>query len=248
MKIARSYAVAVFLFTVFITCRTEPYLFRETVAPIAYTRKEISMSEKQVLLPVPYLSQLPDYPTGCESVSAVMVLRYYGYNLSPKTFIERCLLCADAPAETEAGWQSADPDEYFLGDPSSPSGWGCFPPVIENAVEAFAPGQLTSQSLSGVSPEQLCRDYIDNGIPVLFWATAGMKEPEDEKLISVSGSDKTYWWRAPMHCLLLVGYTEDDYLFQDPLVNGVTAYDKNAAAKAYRAQGEKALVILKKQA
>lgn len=248
MKLTRIYAVVVFLFACFFTHWTEPFFLRGTTVatPAAYVRKEAPMEQKQVLLPVPYLSQLPDYPTGCESVSAVMVLRYYGYDISPKTFIDRYLLCADPPLETANGWTSRDPNQYFLGDPSSPFGWGCFPPVIANAVEAFAPGELTAKSLTGVSPQQLCRDYIDNHIPVLLWATADMKQPEEEKQITIIGTGKKYTWRAPMHCLLLVGYTKETYLFHDPLVNGVTAYDKDEVAQAYESQGKQALAILRK--
>ena len=38
------------------------------------------------VIDVPYLDQSVRYPTGCESVSAVMLLRYLGYEMSVDEF------------------------------------------------------------------------------------------------------------------------------------------------------------------
>ena len=43
------------------------------------------------LIDVPYLDQSDDAPTGCESVSAVMLLQYLGFSIDIKTFIDRWL-------------------------------------------------------------------------------------------------------------------------------------------------------------
>ena len=39
------------------------------------------------VIDVPYLDQSVRYPTGCESVSAVMLLRYLGYEMSVDEFM-----------------------------------------------------------------------------------------------------------------------------------------------------------------
>ena len=83
------------------------------------------------VLDVPFLSQLPEFPTGCESVSAVMALQYLGIDLSPGEFVDRYLPLGDAPHQGEDGvLTGCDPSEAFPGDPRSESGWGCFAPVI----------------------------------------------------------------------------------------------------------------------
>ena len=43
------------------------------------------------IIEVPYIDQTEKYPTGCESISAVMLLRYLGYPISPEEFIDRYL-------------------------------------------------------------------------------------------------------------------------------------------------------------
>ena len=41
----------------------------------------------------PYISQKETYPTGCESVSTVMLLNFLGYNITVDEFIEKYLDC-----------------------------------------------------------------------------------------------------------------------------------------------------------
>ena len=50
------------------------------------------------LLNVPYINQRMDYPTGCESVSAVMALQYAGVDITVDTFIDDCLDTGERPA------------------------------------------------------------------------------------------------------------------------------------------------------
>ena len=42
----------------------------------------------QKIISVPYIDQTEKYPTGCESISAVMMLQYLGYDINPEQFID----------------------------------------------------------------------------------------------------------------------------------------------------------------
>ena len=42
---------------------------------------------------VPYIDQSVKYPTGCESVSAIMLLKFLGYDITVDEFIMDCLEC-----------------------------------------------------------------------------------------------------------------------------------------------------------
>lgn len=194
---------------------------------------------------VPYLCQNPAFPTGCESVSALMVLRFYGYDLTPDDFVDRYLDKAERPLynrETRS-YTGADPNRYFLGDPRKGSGWGCFPDVIKSAVEKFAGDALSCTVLYGEPVYELCSRYIDRGIPVLFWATADMQPPRQGLRFAVQGSELVYTWKSPMHCLVLTGYTDSGYIFNDPLRGKDVIYDKKQVLDAYRTMGGRALVI-----
>ena len=64
---------------------------------------------------VPLVSQLPDYPTGCEAASCAMLLRYYGYNFTTANMVsiiprENIRYINGYPVRT-------DIREKFVGDP-----------------------------------------------------------------------------------------------------------------------------------
>lgn len=40
------------------------------------------------IIQVPHINQTEKYPTGCESISAVMLLQYLGIDITPERFIE----------------------------------------------------------------------------------------------------------------------------------------------------------------
>ena len=159
--------------------------------------------QNETVIDVPYISQLPEYPTGCESVSAVMALNYAGVDISVDTFIDDYL---DKKDDT----YNFDPNVCFGGDPRS-SGIGCYAPVIKKALDKILAGSsLYGENVTGASLSELCSEYIDNGIPVITWATTDMKQ-------AYLGIElATMRWIAPEHCLLLVGYDDRCYIFNDP--------------------------------
>ena len=54
-------------------------------------------------------------------------------------------------------------------------------------------------------------DYIDKDIPVIMWATIDMKPWYNGDHWYYNG--KKIQWIAPEHCLLLVGYDDEHYIF-----------------------------------
>lgn len=64
--------------------------------------------------------------------------------------------------------------------------------------------------------EELCSAYIDNNIPVILWGT--LKMTSQCTYSSWKTPDgKTIQYNNKLHCLLLVGYDENYYYFNDPL-------------------------------
>lgn len=57
-------------------------------------------------------------------------------------------------------------------------------------------------------------------------------------------TDKTYTWQANEHCLVLIGYDENSYYFNDPWRSrGVVAYDRDLAEERYDDLGDRSLVV-----
>lgn len=204
------------------------------------------------LLDVPFLDQREEFPTGCESVCAVMALQYWGVEITPDEFIDLYLPRGEAPHWDENGnYVGCDPRKAFPGDPRTEGGWGCYPPVIETALEQLLREReipsLSIEALYGQELEELLVNYTDQDIPVLLWATIGMAEPTVSDSFFIEETGEEFLWRYPMHCLVLVGGDESNYCFNEPMAGKDTAYPKEAVEQAYTGLGRQALVLLPKE-
>ena len=75
------------------------------------------------------------------------------------------------------------------------------------------------------------------GLPVVFWATLDFQPvPGCDRWMLPNG--RPFDWKLNEHCLLLVGYDEDNYWFNDPWHNhGVCPQPKALVEECHRAQG-----------
>ena len=185
----------------------------------------------------PYINQIKNYKYACESVSAVMALKKIGQNISPETFINNYLDIGN--------YNSFDPNVCFGGDPyGKSSGMGCYAPVIEKDINKYLAdvnANYIATKLYNKSLEYLCSQYIDKNIPVILWATTDMKAPYNGRKIPYG--DGYIQWIAPEHCLLLVGYDDNYYIFHDPQEHAYTYYGKDDVTRAYLGLGAQCVVI-----
>ena len=210
----------------------------------AYTPRLVDVDDtdcSRFLLSIPPLSQYPDYPTGCESVTAVMALRYAGVSVSVDGFIDNHLPCDDRFYEQDGLLYGPDPYVNFIGDPRSSRSYGCMAPVIEKAVLSVEEG-VAVVNTTGETLVSLCDNYIDAGVPVIVWATMEMRPVGSGKTWFLPDG-RQFTWPSGEHCLLLVGYNESEYLFNDPRHGTVVAYDKASVEAAYASLGKQSLVI-----
>lgn len=197
-------------------------------------------------LSVPYISQ-NDYPSGCELVSSAMLLRYYGFETEPSDlinggFITYQLLDRDGNDELFGG----DPNKIFIGDPFSRDGYGCYSRTIFNGLEKYLENKyFDTVYLTGTPLSYICDMYIDFGQPVLIWATSGM-EPTDKKTPvtwKISETGESFTWIPNEHCMVLVGYDDEYYYFNDPLTGQAVPYEKAATDARYRELGSQSVTI-----
>ncbi len=192
---------------------------------------------------VPYISQKGVLPTGCETVSATMLLRYYGYSTSIYDFVDKYLKKADFEYINGRPY-APTPDEAFIGNPRSSSGFGCFPPVIEAALKLILSSTHTPKVTTGTPIDALIKEYIDKDTPVLLWATINMLPSYNGYSWYTRPNNEKFTWTAQEHCLVLVGYDNNKYYFNDPYNNnGVIGYDKALVKKRFAELGMRSLVI-----
>ncbi|WP_298482642.1 C39 family peptidase [uncultured Ruminococcus sp.] len=196
----------------------------------------------KVVLSTPYLSQ-SGFPTGCESASAVMLLRDAGYSISIGTFIDTALDIGYLYYEGGILY-GPDPNKAFIGDPRSSHGYGCYAPVITNALNRVLTGGDVAKNITGTSMSRLLTDYIDNGTPVAIWATINMMVPDNGTQWIVPETGGLFTWKRHEHCLVLVGYDNNYYYMNDPYnSNGLKAYSRAVVDARYAAMGYQAVVI-----
>lgn len=228
----------------------------ETTALTLYDRDESRASEPTISVPealpsenttlvddVPLIAQFPAYPTGCESVSAVMALQYAGVDIGVDTFVDAYLPKSAAFYEENGKRYGPNPYEVFIGDPRSSASYGCMAPVIEQALTACLGDAARVKNTTDSSLESLCRDYIDNGVPVLVWATIHMLETVPTNTWYLADGTR-FTWPGNEHCMVLVGYDETHYYFHDPYAGTTVKYEKQLVADRYAELGSQSVVVL----
>lgn len=198
------------------------------------------------IIQAPYIDQTEKYPTGCESISAVMLLGYLGISISADEFIEVYL--EKEPMQKKGGrLYGPNPWSCFAGSPYDSESFGCYAPVIVQALNRVFMNRhvpMKAKDITGMSMEEILTYYIDHDMPVIFWASIDLKE-------TISGPDwqlsdgSLFSWISNEHCMLLVGYDEEAYYFNDPWHNhGCIAYERKLVEKRHREQYAMAAAVV----
>ena len=202
---------------------------------------------------VPTIQQA-DLRAGCETYACTMLLQSLGYDMDEYMFADNYLICAPT-------WWGDDgthygPDMYSAMAGTAYAGYGMFAPAMAKSMNNYLAAVGSKQKaypLDGVPLEQLCRDYIDKDIPVMVWATTWMWEPNigefywvvdyvDPEIGRAEIGDTVYWPEHE-HCLVLIGYDEDEYYFADSYKGAVSHFEKALCQQRYEQIGTMAIVV-----
>ena len=210
------------------------------------------MSSNKKVIEVEHIDQRKDYPTGCESVSTIMCLHYFGINITVNEFVDNYLDRGELYYKGNKLF-APHPDDKFIGSPYDEHSYGCYGHVIEKAlnkllIEKELNDTYEVRNLRDVPMETIIKDYIDNDIPVIFWATMGLLPTRLTTKWFVPETGEEYQWRGNEHCLLLVGYDEEEetYIFNDPLTDhAAIEYNKTLVEERHKEQYSMAVALVK---
>ena len=211
------------------------------------------MPSSKKIANVPLIGQ-QKLPTGCETCSAVMLLNYYGYNISETSFADKYLIKRPL-GYGKYGLEGPDPNCAFIGSPYTTNSFGAYAPVMAKSMNSYlAKKSYKAVSVSGKSLEYLAGKYIAQGQPVMVWATIYMTASYKTTTWRVNYTDEnarykkgsSYTWLANEHCLLLTGYDSSFYYFNDPWTDSRIAYSKSIVNTRYNELGKQAVVMVKK--
>lgn len=221
---------------------------------------ELTKSEQKPikLIKVPYINQ-DNIVYGCEAVSTTMLLKYFGYKVSEKEFTDEYLIKKDWYIGQDGESYGPDPNAAYPGNPYQSGGENCgfgsFAPSTAKSIKRVLYEKKHKVSFStDLNLDEIIKKYIDNDIPVLIWATTDMKPTSKGYSWIINYTDENsklkkgdkFTWKNYEHCLVLVGYDDKNYYFNDPYKNhGLIYYKKELVKKRFSELGNQSLVILK---
>lgn len=190
-------------------------------------------------LHVPLYCQYPSLPTGCEATAAAMALQYWGEEVTPEEVAD--WLPTSRDFYTFAGVDyGPNPWTEFVGDPFTTDSYGCYAPVIVDAINKNST-RCRAEDYSGASLTELF-DCISQGTPVLIWATVEMK-PAREGNSWVLENGETFTWIAGEHCLVLAGYENGMVYLNDPYTGRQECYSSETVEERYGELGCQAVLV-----
>ncbi|MDO4608732.1 MAG: C39 family peptidase [Clostridia bacterium] len=200
-----------------------------------------ALSKQSVKIPVKYVPQNPELPTGCEITALTTVLNYYDYKVSKTTMSDNYL--EKTMDKMGNFW------DVFVGDPRG-KGFGCYASPIVNAANKYIAShgnRHKAVDYSGAKFENLLK-LVEQGRPVIIWGTVysenekNLREPYISAKWNING--KKIDLIVPEHCMVLIGYDLDRgvAIMSDPL-RGIAEYDLLTVKSRYMALHSQCVVL-----
>ena len=107
---------------------------------------------------VPFITQNGLLPTGCELVSALMLLKYHGVDVTIDDVIANTDMYS--PKNINGRYCAPKPTETFIGTPYDEHSFGCYAPVIYKMLQKLLPENLSVMDTTGTDLPTLAQYYI----------------------------------------------------------------------------------------
>ncbi len=193
---------------------------------------------------IPYLNQFTlGYPTGCEAVSATMLLQFKGYDVTVEDIVENTPTQERGKYMHENQVYAGNPFEVFVGHPSkgkSEGSYGCFAEPIVVAMQKFAGNKV--KNISGCDEETLF-SYIDKGEPVVVWGIKNAGDIEEGVTWKYPDGSGSFKELIGEHCFVLIGYDEQLVYLDDPSAGRHVEQPKEKFIKNWKALYSQAIIV-----
>lgn len=200
---------------------------------------------------VPVIEQ-SNLKAACETYACTMLLQYYKFDIDEVEFVDNYLVTRPVYYGADGNLYGPDMNCAYAGDVYT--GYGINAPGMAKCMNNYLKtkgSELVAEPLLDVPLEELCEKYIRNDTPVMVWATTFMEEPYVQATWIVDYVDEnaaheigdTVSWQMHEHCLVLIGFDEENYYFCDSVSGEVSAYDKATTEERYEQIGKQAIVL-----
>lgn len=187
----------------------------------------------------PLINQYPNYPTGCESVSLTMLLRYYGISVTPDNIINK-LAKENLPYYENGTKYGGNPEIGFVGNPYTKASYG----VYERPIAAVANQYKSGIQIKNNYPFDEVLKLVNNKIPVMVWTSMGLSVPYISDSWIYKPTMETISWKANEHAVVVIGHQDNTVLIADPIGGQVKTYPRTTFESRYNYYGRKALYYL----
>ena len=186
-----------------------------------------------VMLDVMEFCQYPDYPTGCESVSLYMLLKYYGVDVTVDQIYDLLPMGAQPYDDEDGVRHGANPEREFVGDPRSEYSYGVFNRPIAQVAEQIMPG---AQTREGASVEDI-KAILDSGNPVLAWYVSAPMREIMYRWNWIDENGDLVHWPGGEHVVVICGYDDTSITYRDPNAGTTVVIDEATFAKSFTELG-----------
>lgn len=223
------------------------FIFRSqirTMARMTWIDIKSIHQDVKIIDGIPYLNQFTlGYPTGCEAVSATMLLQFKGYDVTVEDIVENTPTQERGKYMHENQVYAGNPFEVFVGHPSkgkSEGSYGCFAEPIVVAMQKFAGNKV--KNISGCDEETLF-SYIDKGEPVVVWGIKNAGDIEEGVTWKYPDGSGSFKELIGEHCFVLIGYDEQLVYLDDPSAGRHVEQPKEKFIKNWKALYSQAIIV-----
>lgn len=230
---------------------------QETTAPATVATQPTTMQpmvqqkDTRLIEGIPLISQ-DYYKAGCETYACTMLLQGLGFDIDEHRFIDNYLIQENFSYDDAGNFCGPDMNSAFAGNLYN--GAGIFCPAMAKSMNNFLTTQNTTKrafAIKGKTLSELCTEYIDKGIPVMTWVTTYMDESYEKLSWVVDYVDENaehqigdmQTWRQNEHCMVLIGYNDKEFVFNDSVAGKVVRHDKALSETRFKEIGNQAVVV-----
>lgn len=215
-----------------------------------YNGKKVSFWVNVIAMKVPFVSQVPDYPTGCEGASCTALLKYHGYNITLDEMIS--IIPREDIVYKDGRRYGPRIEDKFVGNPrsyydSASPGYGAFSPCIKKSLQKAIDKKGGKHKAVKITGEnwQTFLDTISEGHPIVIWATYKMLIPQNVNSWYARQPDGSYeYFEYPKgtHVFVLTGYSDTTVTVMDPY-NGTLVYNAETFVSRWKLLGQQGVYI-----
>ena len=198
-------------------------------------RQELEATTVKMEREITY-SQFPDYPTGCESASLYILLKYYDVDVTTEQIVD-ALKKGSLPYKIEDEMYGGNPEEEFVGDPRNDYSYGVYNKPIAEVAETFKPNV---QNVEGLELEQVL-EIVSENRPVMVWTTIGNLPSRISEIWLDRTTGEKIYWKENEHAVVIIGYNSKQVIVSDPYTGRITKYYKEIFKENYNYMGKKAV-------